>query len=157
MLLVCPSRTRHHCRPSDVRQAVAFYLPLWYTHFDLGRRIRSCISASSLMGAIGRHFAFGITSLKHTPFSQWCVLFLIEGFLVFVLVVSPSSCQPNGRNCLEESTLCITSEGVSWPRIRRCLTFCKRVYGFGLALLPQHGSRFRYRGSSKHRQGPWLH
>ena len=142
MLLVCPSRTLHHCRPSDVRQAVAFYLPLWYTRFDLGRRIISCISASSLMGAFGRLLAFGITSLKHTPFSQWCVLFLIEG-LVFVLLVSPSSCQPIRRNYREESTLCITSEGVSWPRIRRCVTFCKRVYGFGLALSPQHGSRFR--------------
>ena len=119
-------------------QAMAFYLSLFYTRFDLAKRIGFFISAGSLAGAFGGLIAFGVAKIKHPSIPQWRALFLIEGIPVLVLAICvalfmPS--RPDKTRYLNENerTLCITrlnaessfedaDTGIDWAGVRRSLT-----------------------------------
>jgi MFS family permease len=116
-------------------QAMAFHLSLWYTRFDLAKRIGFFISAGTLAGAFGGLIAFGVTHISNSSIPKWRILFLIEGLPVFVLAVCvalfmPS--RPDQSKYLNENerTLCITrlnadgsfesASGIEWAGVRRC-------------------------------------
>ncbi|CAO3655313.1 unnamed protein product [Mucor hiemalis] len=58
---------------------VIYFMSLWYTRQEYGRRIGFFWSFSSLAGAFGGLIAYGISQIKDDRLKTWQWLFIIEG------------------------------------------------------------------------------
>ncbi|KAI8646735.1 major facilitator superfamily domain-containing protein [Parasitella parasitica] len=64
---------------------VIYFMSLWYTRKEYGRRIGFFWSFGSLAGAFGGLIAFGISQIKNDKLATWQWLFIIEGIPSVIL------------------------------------------------------------------------
>ncbi|KAI9483789.1 MAG: major facilitator superfamily domain-containing protein [Benjaminiella poitrasii] len=74
---------------------VIYFMSLWYTRQEYGRRIGFFWSFSSLAGAVGGLIAFGISQIHTTALSTWQLLFIIEGSPTILLGLFSAWYLPN--------------------------------------------------------------
>ncbi|PHZ11527.1 MFS general substrate transporter [Rhizopus microsporus ATCC 52813] len=74
---------------------VIYFMSLWYTRQEYGRRISFFWSFSSLAGAFGGLIAYGISQISDDRLKTWQWLFIIEGIPTIVLAVFTAWYLPN--------------------------------------------------------------
>ncbi|KAF1802634.1 major facilitator superfamily domain-containing protein [Mucor lusitanicus] len=74
---------------------VIYFMSLWYTRKEYGRRIGFFWSFSSLAGAFGGLIAFGISQIKNDALATWQWLFIIEGVPSVLLAALSAWYLPN--------------------------------------------------------------
>ncbi|CAO3701074.1 unnamed protein product [Rhizopus stolonifer] len=74
---------------------VIYFMSLWYTRQEYGRRISFFWSFSSLAGAFGGLIAYGISQISSSYLKTWQWLFIIEGGPTVFLAVFTAWYLPN--------------------------------------------------------------
>ncbi|KAG1139166.1 hypothetical protein G6F37_009941 [Rhizopus arrhizus] len=74
---------------------VIYFMSLWYTRQEYGRRISFFWSFSSLAGAFGGLIAYGISQISNDSLKTWQWLFIIEGVPTVILAVVTAWYLPN--------------------------------------------------------------
>ncbi|KAI8390043.1 major facilitator superfamily domain-containing protein [Blakeslea trispora] len=74
---------------------VIYFMSLWYTRQEYGRRIGFFWSFSSLAGAFGGLIAYGISQIENDTLKTWQWLFIIEGVPTVLLSIFSAWYLPN--------------------------------------------------------------
>ncbi|KAG1455756.1 hypothetical protein G6F56_006991 [Rhizopus delemar] len=74
---------------------VIYFMSLWYTRQEYGRRISFFWSFSSLAGAFGGLIAYGISTITDDRLKTWQWLFIIEGIPTVLLAIFTAYYLPN--------------------------------------------------------------
>ncbi|OBZ90025.1 hypothetical protein A0J61_01925 [Choanephora cucurbitarum] len=74
---------------------VIYFMSLWYTRQEYGRRIGFFWSFSSLAGAFGGLIAYGISQIQNDALKTWQWLFIIEGVPTVLLAIFSAWYLPN--------------------------------------------------------------
>ncbi|KAG2233444.1 hypothetical protein INT48_008850 [Thamnidium elegans] len=74
---------------------VIYFLSVWYTRQEYGRRIGFFWSFSSLAGAFGGLIAYGISQIENDTLKTWQWLFIIEGVPSVILAAFSAWYLPN--------------------------------------------------------------
>ncbi|KAI7904169.1 major facilitator superfamily domain-containing protein [Cokeromyces recurvatus] len=74
---------------------VVYFMSLWYTRQEYGRRIGFFWSFGSLAGALGGLIAFAISQIQTSALSTWQWLFIIEGAPTIILSLFSAWYLPN--------------------------------------------------------------
>jgi MFS family permease len=74
---------------------VIYYMSLWYTRREYGRRVGFFWSFASLAGVFGGLIAYGISQIPTNTLKTWQLLFIIEGIPSVLLAAFSAWYLPN--------------------------------------------------------------
>lgn len=74
---------------------VIYYMSLWYTRQEYGRRVGLFWSFASLAGVFGGLIAYGISQIHSAVLNTWQLLFIIEGIPSVILAAFSAWYLPN--------------------------------------------------------------